>query len=621
MATSSLDLSYLHLLPIQCDLDEATTSISPPLPVPFNSQVSLLYVDENAGLSVNIGMDDDLGGEEEECDSMPSSPSRSRLVLVDADNRVEKSISNVVAVTPVVQRRGGRSSITPMFQKAPLFPARPMPVMPTPSRIPPSSASVVPQSSPSKASGVKKRHFWATSSAAPGIRMPGDMHLSYVPNEKHNPSNNEDSAIQLPSLLSSSAISTSSSTSAPQRLDLDVDNVPKCTAYLSSPYPRLTKYANHAAKFYEKKLEERRETFLPPLHSAESSSSSSSLYSSSHLSSLYSSSLYSSHPSSSKTSHKSTSFSSSSKTPKRTDGTCASSGSGAVQSRTVARTPSAAPSVSLRRKASAATVGRVPTVPRSPKLATASRLRKCQCCEGGVHGGGGGGGGRRGGGGSEMKKKTKDAAVGCIATESSHKRAAGRRNGAETTIGKRQATMRRRPSPSKPSAVPASSSSSTHVSHKQQNDYVSHHHHPQQQPVQRKLNLTTSLPQFTQPLALIAPTPEPSKDEVRRRLLQPIPSSTPSSSSVQKKTAKTQSVSTTSTTTTATTTVPATASSRSSQVNAPTPIKMKSLEEALGPNYRLIHAFNESHPIPLEPLQETLGHIDTDSKMTTFNPM
>lgn len=83
-----------------------------------------------------------------------------------------------------------------------------------------------------------------------------------------------------------------------------------------------------------------------------------------------------------------------------------------------------------------------------------------------------------------------------------------------------------------------------------------------------KLNLTTSLPEFKQPLADIAPTPEPSRAEVEAKLRTPLPFKLPMPALPPKP--------------------------------VPTPIKFMPRNEAFGPGLKEAQQYTAAHPFGLE---------------------
>jgi hypothetical protein len=485
------DLSYLELLPIECDLSSETKQLE--------ENFSFQPMGEESETLPEEELESDVSSESEA--SEPESPTMKRFKpILSKPDIPALEMPNIEIVSEVKRLERTpvppiRSSIMPLFDTAPLFSKRPVPHLPTPSRIP------------------KPTNLGKMPAGVPGIRMPGEMHLSYASNE---PQSNV-----LP------------------RLDLLVDVAPKCAVYLSSPYPRLTKYANHSTKFYEQRVAEK--------------------------------TVYSPAPT---PSFKPTHIVMFAETPKKPNPVPTSASTGIGKGET-------------RRKA---------TVPVSPKLATAARNRKCQCCEGGVHG--------------------------------HHKHTAV--SAARTTVGKTQTSMRRRPgSPptqSRPSQsriagpttvfkgsaatqTPAkginSNSGSSGVSHrhigtlaetprittKEKDSIAKRGQTTSKKP---KLNLTTSLPEFKQPLASIAPTPDPTRTEMHERMHMPLPPipKTPLFPKSHGKSNLRQGDATT----TPSTGLHAGAIS-SHPTAAPTPIKMPSLADVLGPNYRMVQAFNASHPM------------------------
>ena len=479
--TDTSEIENLELLPIECDVSY-TTADSSETP-DFLPQI-VTDTEEVQFMSSETPYSSDSE------DSEPGSPTKLRFSptkqLLAPPQATPQSFSKKVEKTPT---HPARSSMMPLFDTAPLFSKRPVPNLPAPSRIP------------------KLLESSTNYPGVPGIRMPGDMHLSYAPQETNS--------------------------NVLPRLDLLLDVAPKCTAYLSSPYPRLTKYANHSTRFYEQKVAEK--FYVSPA------------------------------PAPPKVSIRSVVLFA--ETPKKTNppATCASTGVG-------------------KREAQ-----RKSTIPISPKLATAARNRKCQCCAGGVHG-------------------------------HSHRRPAA----AKTTIGKKQGTARRRPdSPPGPSryAKPPSTVSKSSLrgpaAHRTTRSAATPAkfgsasnafgvHQTMQTPrstakdgtmaakksatttKKPKLNLTTSLPEFKQPLAAIAPTPEPTRAEIHGRMHTPLPV-------IPKAPLFSNSKNTHLLATDTPSLSMAGSSAKAGAVH--TPIKMPSLDEALGPNYHMVHNFNETHPI------------------------
>lgn len=477
-----------ELLPIDYQMDDGISTAS------SDSDSSLLSVTTP---DTSDAEDDDSVHNDENDIPEPTSPSMKRLN--SARNPPTKntptaslpprapsaSILEESLLLNATPHRNPRASIMPLFDTQPLFVKRPVPVIPTPSRIP------------------RPMERTAPSTAAPGIRMPGQFHLTY-----DRPSN----FVELSHAPSSSGNTTDNS--IPMRLDGHLDITPKCSVYLSSPYPRLTKQANHTVRHYEQRLAEMKNDSQHSLPTPRQVARSKILES----------------------------------TPKKLP----------AGGRTPPRTVEGGKRVSNR------------TIPISPKLATAARTRKCQCCEGGVHG-------------------------------PAHKHSKAQPH---TTVGKRATTLRRRPDAASgtPSRfmTPASktmrntksrpatmrkAAATTEDRHVKENASV----HPSMPatttPAKPKLNLTTSLPEFKQPLAAIAPTPQKTRQEIEDRLRTPLPQPTPQTPNTSN----------------------AAVNSRLAALEASqTPSKLKTLDEILGPNYHLVRSFNVKNPLSNTPLETSL---------------
>lgn len=506
ISTDSIDAlrsstSCPDLLPIDCDLNDDTddfaiqkkTAESPLLSVILPDTSYLSEDDSECGdelgflkeptspsmraleTSKNASKNSDESSKNRSFGHFSSTPDPSGRQHTRLPPSAPSILEETLIYSGATPARSVRTSGMPIFTK------RPVPVMATPSRIP---------------RPMEKSKRSVQSTAAPGIRMPGDFHLSYETRE---------------TTFEREEINTT-------RLDLLPDYGPKCAIYLSSPYPRLTKGANHSAAFYEQKLAQQMRTFdLNPKPRREVAAATIMAT-----------------------------------TPKKQKPTISAHS-----------TSSHAPSTAGGRR----------TIPISPKLATAARTRKCQCCEGGLH--------------AHNARNTRAQAL------------------AKTTVGKRATTMRRRPSPKAGTVRFAPGTATPQHSHaktikrtvastarkstltRARTDGANICDAPiaaPTTPAKPKLHLTTSLPEFKQPLAHIVPTPSKTRTEIDEKLKTPLPA------------------------------VPSTAQLNSAQNKAilamaqtpSTPIKMKSLDEILGPNYHLVHAFNEQNPHSNAPLVESL---------------
>lgn len=478
-------MSCPELLPVECHLDDAVSDTNS-----ADSEASLY----------SAATPDDSDFEDEDLEEIqseiaePTSPTMKRLTAVrsapkqftptaaPSSRLFSTSILEDSLLGDSTPHRPSTSAL-PSFEAKPLFTKRPVPVIPTPSRIP----------------GCMDRR--TTSSAAPGIRMPGEFRLTY--DRPYNFS-------ELSRATSSSG--NSADTSIPIHLDGHLDVMPKCSVYLSSPYPRLTKQSNHTVKYYEKRVHEMQRDSQPSLPTPHQVARSKLLDT----------------------------------TPKK-----------------AAPTPTAAPKTVESGKRTSTR-----TIPISPKLATAARTRKCQCCEGGMH-------------------------------SHTHKHSKAQPN---TTVGKRATTLRRRPdaagTPSR-FATPSASTSKTmrSVRHAPSTTtklsskdvrFAAPTPTPSKSsttPAKPKLNLTTSLPEFKQPLANIAPTPQKTRQEIDDKLKTPLPQPAPHTPN----------------------TSAAAVNGRIAALEAAqTPSKLRSLDEILGPNYRLVHDFNASNPLSDAPLEQSL---------------
>lgn len=473
-------MSCPELLPIMCDLNDdeelsSSDSEEPLLALPLHD----IQLDDDDSLhDEEEGISDPMSPTMKRLNPVRTLPTRSTPTASTAPRVLSTTILEESLLFNATPNRSNKSSLPPLFDAQPLFNKRPIPVIPTPSRIPRSMERSTP------------------STSAPGIRMPGQFHLTY-----DRPSN----FAELSDAIASSGIS--SENSMPMRLDARLDITPKCPVYLSSPYPRLTKQANHTVKYYEKRVAEMKRDSQPSIPTPRQVARSRIMNT----------------------------------TPKKAD------------------THSTAPKTVEGGKR---TLNR--TIPISPKLATASRSRKCQCCEGGVH--------------SHTHRRTKGQPA--------------------TTVGKRAATLRRRPdvsaTPTRHAAPPATASKTMRTVRYAPSTVkkVVPKEAPKPTPsataatpAKPKLNLTTSLPEFKQPLANIAPTPQKSRQEIDDKLRTPLPQPTPRTPS----------------------TSAAAVNSRIAALEATqTPSKFKTLDEILGPNYQLVHDFNVLNPYSDTPLEQSL---------------
>lgn len=485
IGASGSSMSCPELLPVECHL---------------NDDASDTNSDDSEASLYSAATPDDSDFEEEDLEESrieiaePTSPTMKRLTAVriaPKPNTPTAALSSRLFSTSLLEdsllgdSTPHRSTTTslPSFDAKPLFTKRPVPVIPTPSRIP----------------GSMDRR--TTSSAAPGIRMPGEFRLTY-----DRPYNFSEFS------RTTSSSGNSADTALPIHLDGHLDVMPKCSVYLSSPYPRLTKQSNHTVKYYEKRVFDMQRESQPSLP-----------------------------------------------TPRQV-----------ARSKLLDTTPkkAAPPSNAAPKTVDTGKRSSTRTIPISPKLATAARTRKCQCCEGGLH-------------------------------SHTHKTPKAQPN---TTVGKRATTLRRRPdaagTPSR-FATPAATTSKTMrtVRHapsttKKASSKDVRFEAPTSTPsksastpAKPKLNLTTSLPEFKQPLANIAPTPQKSRQEIEEKLRTPLPQH-----------------------------IPHTPSTSAAAVNgriaaleaAQTPSKLRSLDEILGPNYHLVRDFNASNPLSDAPLEQSL---------------